>query len=192
MNKHFSLLITILFIPMILANNLTIELNPHYYLNGREVKIYIDNQQFNGISFDVIGINNFPYNISNISVYNSTFTESLSVIDKLEAKETKTLWNTKITDLSNFTIFDFIIGVKGELGNVRLPVYGGDSMEIIVPEVSKDYFYILGKVIYHKRPYLGVLLLFILITLILLYAWNKKNRIYKYGYIIKNKVKKLL
>jgi hypothetical protein len=175
--------ITLLF-PIVSAEEFSIEIQPHYYVQGTEI-IWTPDVTISSISFEIIGINhNTKYRILNLSIidgYPLAFKNALpDTIESLRISQEKTLWTSRIIDLDdvNDSNIDFWVGVEGMLENTNEVIYQEEHLNVtlIMPENEDNSFLkSLGERIWEGSPTNGIIVLVIVIIIGGFMWWNYKG-----------------
>lgn len=107
-----------------------ITLTPHYYLDGYELNVYSPNQTYDGVYFEIKGINPYDYKITNISVLETNPETFINIVNLnynvLKARETKVLGKTNIIPVSDFseTVFSITLSGINENNSNQIIGYG--------------------------------------------------------------------
>lgn len=189
--RFVSILIITLFLlmPLILANDLEISLNPHFFKDGREI-IPTPEIQYSAISLEIIGKNfNERHRILNLSIidsYPKAFKDSLPrniIIEMLRIKQQKTLWVSQIIDIEdlkefNQTNISLWIGVGGIHEGTKKEIYSESHLNIILSnktEEEPNMLFSIGDKIWEDNPGGGLLVMLIVIVTIGFYCWKHKG-----------------
>ncbi len=153
------------------VKNLTIKLKPVYYNKGKTLSfIYSPTQEYDGISFEIIGRN--LYNASrilNISIVNASpqiFKDSLpDTIESLRILQEKTLWESDIISLSEFKPGEnitFMVEVEGFNEHSLEKSRGQDNVLITIGKIDKEsinFLVRIGEIIWEDNPLAGLLVI---------------------------------
>ena len=166
MNKKIIIvLLAFLLIPLVTAGEFSIQLEPHYYVQGKEV-VWTPDIEVSAIAFEVVGINhNEKFRILNMTIidaYPIAFKESLpDTTGYLRILQEKTLWVGKMINLDDiqYSNIDFWIGVEGTLENTEGVIYYEEHLNVtlIIPEDKEDFLSSFGNKIWEGSPIKGIL-----------------------------------
>ncbi len=180
------ILVLLLIMPTILANDLEISLKPHFFKGGQEV-LPTPEIQYSSISFEIIGKNfNQKYRILNLTIMDSyppPFKKALPkniIVDMLRIKQTKTLWISQIIDVNDFnqTNISLWIGVEGLHEGTREKIYSEGSINIILSNKTEEksgLFFSIGNKIWENNPPGGLFVILVGIVIISFYYWKYKG-----------------
>ncbi len=179
---------------------LRITFEPHYYQDSREILVYNNETEFDGISFDIYGENILSDSrIINIEITKTSpdiFDQSITKRRKeLRILQDKLLWETEIIDLnqySNGQNITFLLGIEAinEKNGNKFYIEKEYILKINKNAPKEGFFYSIGKTVYPSKPNIGIWILFILIIMVFatiwysdmpkkLEDWKKKKRLRK-------------
>ena len=183
MEKIKLILIVLLFllVPTVLADGYKIELKPHYFID--EFLTYA-NDSYNGISFEIIGINSFSKSrILNITILDASpqvFKDALSNnTESLRILQEKELWMSKVMDTNDFIEgnVDFWIEVSGINEKTNEIIIMEDSTSLFVKEFNKagdPLLLSIGNSIWEDNPSGGIGILICLGFVCFFMLWKYK------------------
>lgn len=86
--------------------NFNLSISVSYFNEGYPINIYTENMTFDGVSFEITGINPYDYKITNISVLETNPESFINTVNfkytTLKANEKKVLAKTSVIPISNF------------------------------------------------------------------------------------------
>ena len=167
MNKKIIIIVLIfLLVSLISAQDLKIELQPHYYTHTN-ISNRTNNTGFDGIVIEIIGENlNENSRILNIEIVDASplaFKNSLnSTTQSLRILQEKTLWSSNLIDVDNFIEgnITFWINVSGTNEKTKEKLYAENSTVLFIKKLKqqKDPLIVrIGDTIWEDN-YLGGLL----------------------------------
>jgi hypothetical protein len=178
------LILGIFLISFVTAGEFSIEIQPHYYVQGTEI-IWTPDVGCSAISFEIIGINhNTKYRILNLSIidgYPLVFKNALpDTAESLRISQKKTLWVGEIISLEdfNYSNIDVWIGVEGILESTKEVIYSEEhlNMTLLMPEKENNSFLTsLGGRIWEGSPTKGIIVLFAGIIVLGFVWWHYKG-----------------
>lgn len=153
-----------------------ISISPTYYLDGYVINIYSPNQTYDGISFEIKGINPYDYKITNISVLETNPESFINMVNLnfnvLKARETKILGKTNIIPASNFSETSFSITLSGINENSSNQIIGYGVVEFNSLPEKNEVLSNLGNKIWHGNSIGGLYILGFLIVTIIFIVWK--------------------
>lgn len=172
-----------LLIPLISAEVFSVELKPHYYVEGKETLIYNNETYFGGISFEIIGENfdekNRILNLSIVNSYPKELENSLpkNTVEMLRIKQEKTLWISDIIDTSQFnqTNISFWINVSGKHEKTNEVLYSEGHLNIIINnkiEEGSGLLFSIGNEVWEGNSAGGLLIVLVGILIISFGYWH--------------------
>jgi len=169
------LLIGIVLISFISANDLKISLKPHFFKNGVEI-LPTPEIQYSAISFEVIGENfNQKYRLLNLSIidaYPQEFKKSLplDMKENLRILQTRTLWVSQLINIkdliqnnqTNISLWDGVEGINEGTGE---NVYAEGHLSFTINRLEESIGIIqhFGNIIWEDNPTGGILIGFVAI-----------------------------
>lgn len=150
------------------SNYFNINIVTHYYLNGREVKLYMPNQKYDGVYFEIKITNLLSSNLTNFSIkdcsqkINFTLTNLSTVIPS----QTSIIYVSPIIPTSYFSGDDINLSLTLD-STSNLNNYESSNYTII--HINDDTLLVWGKNIYPSDPSTGKTILIILILFLVVY-----------------------
>jgi len=173
--------------PLVLAlSNFSIELDPHYYSNSREILVYNNETVYDGVSFDILGTNmDKTSRIVNLTIakispelLEGKFSDKE---EKLISGQEKVLWSSKIIDLTKVEEKDllFIVGVKGKNEVLKQEFYAEDQylLSLNNPNMTNsetDIIKVIGEKVWEGNWQLGIVTVICSIIIIAFVGWKNK------------------
>jgi hypothetical protein len=178
--------ITLLF-PIVSAEEFSIEIQPHYYVQGHEI-VYTSDIEFTDISFEILGKNNLKNSrimgLQAIDAYPLVFKESLplNIPTNLRILQQKTLWISQIIDIKNLKQFNktninLWVGISGVREESGEELYAEGHLNVSIMESSKEVgvFEKIGERIWEGNSFGGLLVLVAGGLLVVFLIWKYKG-----------------
>jgi len=174
----FKKLSVVLFILM--ATNFVlafdIEIIPHYYSENYEIQVYLPNQTYDGVSFDIIGENKDNFKVKNITlieIYPSELRNKTNIIKNyLNIKQKTLIGKTEVMDLKELKNNEIKVTITGLVNNVLIT--RNAEMNISLNEEKEENLSIIGNSIWEGESKKGLWIGFGIVGLIIFVSWKYK------------------
>lgn len=177
--KIFILIIALLSINFVFAENFEIDVVSHYYKDGYEFARYSEDMGYDGISFEIIGVNKLPteriMNITIFGIYPEIFNKSIKQTeDTLRIKQEKKIFETNIIDRWKINDSEFFISVTG-IGEHDKEIYYDEknfNLDLIGEKGNESVFSGIGNSIWEGEPVKGMYVGVLVIGLMIFISWK--------------------